>query len=362
MSITAQQQRFWSPSVRELDPYVPGEQPKIQNLLKLNTNENPYPPSPKVVAAVQAVLTEQADVLKLYPDPDATALKQAIATQQNVDITQVFVGNGSDEVLAHIFKAFFVQDKPLLYPDISYSFYPVYSQFFGLDTHIIPLNADYEIEVTDYVQPNGGVIIANPNAPTGQALSLPQIQTLLSQNPDSVVVIDEAYVDFGAESAVSLVQQFENLVVCQTTSKSRSLAGLRVGYAIAQAHLIAALEAVKNSFNSYPIDRFAVAAAVASFEDQDYFVAQCEKVIAHREQLTADLQALGFNTLSSKANFIFTTHPKQHALEIAKTLREHGVIVRHFNKPRIDQFLRITVGTPAQNQRLVDTLKLICVN
>lgn len=362
MSITAQQQRFWSPSVRELDPYVPGEQPKIQNLLKLNTNENPYPPSPKVVAAVQAVLVEQADVLKLYPDPDATALKQAIATQQNVDITQVFVGNGSDEVLAHIFKAFFVQDKPLLYPDISYSFYPVYSQFFGLDTQIIPLNADYEIEVADYLQPNGGVIIANPNAPTGQALSLPQIQTLLSQNPDSVVVIDEAYVDFGAESAVSLVQQFENLVVCQTTSKSRSLAGLRVGYAIAQAHLIAALEAVKNSFNSYPIDRFAVAAAVASFEDQDYFVAQCEKVIAHREQLIADLQALGFNTLPSKANFIFTTHPQQQALEIAKTLREHGVIVRHFNKPRIDQFLRITVGTPAQNQRLVDTLKLICVN
>ncbi|MEL1747360.1 histidinol-phosphate transaminase, partial [Acinetobacter baumannii] len=263
--------RFWSPEVRELESYVPGEQPKIQNLLKLNTNENPNPPSPKVVEAVQAVLTHQADALRLYPDPDATALKHAIAKQQNIEVSQVFVGNGSDEVLAHIFKAFFLQDEPILYPDITYSFYPVYSQFFGTKTKEIPLNDNFKIEVKDYVQPNGGVIITNPNAPTSIALGLAEIEQILKANPDRVVVIDEAYVDFGAESAVSLVNRYENLVVCQTTSKSRSLAGLRVGFAIAQSHLIAALEAVKNSFNSYPIDRFAIAAAVASFEDQTYF-------------------------------------------------------------------------------------------
>ncbi len=245
MTVSTAQMRFWSPEVRELEPYVPGEQPKIQNLLKLNTNENPYPPSPKVVEAVQAVLHEQADALRLYPDPDATALKQAIAKQQNIDVSQVFVGNGSDEVLAHIFKAFFLQDEPILYPDITYSFYPVYSQFFGTKTKEIPLNESFEIDVRDYTQPNGGVIITNPNAPTSIALSLAEIEQVLQANPDRVVVIDEAYVDFGAESAVSLINRYENLVVCQTTSKSRSLAGLRVGFAIAQSHLIAALEAVK---------------------------------------------------------------------------------------------------------------------
>ena len=359
MTFTIEQMRFWSPEVRELEPYTPGEQPKIQNLLKLNTNENPYPPSPKVVEAVQAVLEHQADALRLYPDPEATPLKQAIATQQNVSIDQVFVGNGSDEVLAHIFKAFFVQAEPILYPDISYSFYPVYSQFFNLETKQIPLNDDFEIEIEDYKQANGGIIIANPNAPTGVALSLVQIEELLKANPDRVVVIDEAYVDFGAESAVSLVNRYDNLVVCQTTSKSRSLAGLRVGFAIAQSHLIAALEAVKNSFNSYPIDRFALAAAVASFEDQEYFEAQCQKVISSRELLVKQLQDIGFKVLPSQANFIFATHAEYQASKLAQQLREQGVIVRYFNKPRIDQFLRITIGTDQQNQRLVDTLKNI---
>ncbi|MCG2575096.1 histidinol-phosphate transaminase [Acinetobacter sp. ME22] len=357
MNISNQQMRFWSPEVRELEPYVPGEQPKIQNLLKLNTNENPYPPSPKVVAAVQAVLNDGADVLRLYPDPDATALKQAIAVQQNVDASQVFVGNGSDEVLAHIFKAFFLQDQPILSPDISYSFYPVYSQFFAINTKTVPLNDDFEVDVEDYQQPNGGIIIANPNAPTSVALSLEKIEQLLQGNPDRVVVIDEAYVDFGAESAVVLVNKYENLVVCQTTSKSRSLAGLRVGFAIAQPHLIAALEAVKNSFNSYPIDRFAIAAAVASFEDQAYFAEHCQKVIDCREQLVADLTAIGFKVLPSKANFIFATYPERDAGELAAELRAQGIIVRYFNKPRINQYLRITVGTTEQNQRLVDTLK-----
>ncbi|HCV3152197.1 histidinol-phosphate transaminase [Acinetobacter baumannii] len=357
MTVSTAQMRFWSPEVRELEPYVPGEQPKIQNLLKLNTNENPYPPSPKVVEAVQAVLHEQADVLRLYPDPDATALKQAIAKQQNIDVSQVFVGNGSDEVLAHIFKAFFLQDEPILYPDITYSFYPVYSQFFGTKTKEIPLNENFEIDVRDYTQPNGGVIITNPNAPTSIALSLAEIEQVLQANPDRVVVIDEAYVDFGAESAVSLINRYENLVVCQTTSKSRSLAGLRVGFAIAQSHLIAALEAVKNSFNSYPIDRFAIAAAVASFEDQAYFEEQCQKVITSREKLVRDLTELGFNVLPSKANFIFATHSHHDAGQLAQKLREQGIIVRYFNKPRINQFLRITVGTNEQNARLVQTLK-----
>ncbi|MGL5145815.1 MAG: histidinol-phosphate transaminase [Acinetobacter junii] len=357
MAFTIEQMRFWSPEVRDLEPYVPGEQPKIQNLLKLNTNENPYPPSPKVVDAVQAVLTHQADALRLYPDPDATALKQAIAKQQNVDVSQVFVGNGSDEVLAHIFKAFFIQQEPILYPDITYSFYPVYSQFFGVQTKQIPLNEKFEIDISDYEQENGGIIITNPNAPTSIALDLDKIEQLLKANPNRVIVIDEAYVDFGAKSAVELVSRYENLVVCQTTSKSRSLAGLRVGFAIGQAHLIAALEAVKNSFNSYPIDRFAIAAAVASFEDQDYFQEQCEKVIASREKLVANLTELGFNVLPSKANFIFATHSLHDAAQLAEKLREQGIIVRYFNKPRINQFLRITIGTDEQNQRLVDTLK-----
>ncbi|HEB4103312.1 TPA: histidinol-phosphate transaminase [Acinetobacter baumannii] len=357
MTVSTAQMRFWSPEVRELEPYVPGEQPKIQNLLKLNTNENPYPPSPKVVEAVQAVLHEQADALRLYPDPDARALKQAIAKQQNIDVSQVFVGNGSDEVLAHIFKAFFLQDEPILYPDITYSFYPVYSQFFGTKTKEIPLNENFEIDVRDYTQPNGGVIITNPNAPTSIALNLAEIEQVLQANPDRVVVIDEAYVDFGAESAVSLINRYENLVVCQTTSKSRSLAGLRVGFAIAQSHLIAALEAVKNSFNSYPIDRFAIAAAVASFEDQAYFEEQCQKVITSREKLVRDLTELGFNVLPSKANFIFATHSQHDAGQLAQKLREQGIIVRYFNKPRINQFLRITVGTDEQNARLVQTLK-----
>ena len=357
MNITTEQMRFWSPEVRELEPYVPGEQPKIQNLLKLNTNENPYPPSPKVVAAVQAVLADSADVLRLYPDPEASALKHAIAAQQNIDVANVFVGNGSDEVLAHIFKAFFVQQQPILYPDITYSFYPVYSQFFAVKTKVLPLNDDFEIVVDDYKQANGGIIITNPNAPTSIALEVSAIEEVLQTNPNSVVVIDEAYVDFGAQSAVSLVEKYENLVVCQTTSKSRSLAGLRVGFAIAQPHLIAALEAVKNSFNSYPMDRFAIAAAVASFEDQAYFEAQCQKVIASRDKLVTELESMGFKVLPSKANFIFASLPSKDAGELAAQLREQGIIVRYFNKPRINQFLRITIGTDEQNQRLVDSLK-----
>lgn len=355
--MSQEKKRFWSPMVCDLEPYTPGEQPKIQNLTKLNTNENPYPPSPKVVEAIKKILHNQADVLRLYPDPDATALKQAIAKQQNVNLDEVFVGNGSDEVLAHIFKAFFIQDQPILVSDISYSFYPVYSQFFEIKTQKIALNQNFEIDPNDYGIQNGGIIIANPNAPTSIALSLSKIEVILKANPNRVVVIDEAYVDFGADSAVALVKHYDNLVVCQTTSKSRSLAGLRVGFAIAQPHLIAALEVVKNSFNSYPLDRLALTAAVASFEDESYFQAQCKKVIESREKLVEQLQKLGFNVLPSKANFVFATHPQFNASELASKLREQGVIVRYFNKPRIDQYLRITIGTDQENQRLIDVCK-----
>ncbi len=355
-SLSSEQTRFWSPDIRNLEPYVPGEQPKIDNLLKLNTNESPYPPSPNVVVAVQEVLRNGADALRLYPDPDATVLKQAIALQQGVAAAQVFVGNGSDEVLAHIFKAFFVQDKPILYPDITYSFYPVYCQLYGVTAVTPALNADFEIDVNDYTEPNGGVIITNPNAPTSIAMPLAKIEQILQANRNVVVLVDEAYVDFGATSAVSLINRYDNLVVCQTTSKSRSLAGLRVGYAMAQTHLIAALETVKNSFNSYPIDRFAIAAAVASFQDQAYFEMQCKKTIASRELLVLQLQALGFNVLPSSANFIFVQHLQHNAATLSQQLRQQGIIVRYFNQPRIDQFLRITIGTDAQNQRLVDAL------
>ncbi|MBF7683323.1 histidinol-phosphate transaminase [Acinetobacter sp. B5B] len=357
MTFSTQKMRFWSPEVRELEPYVPGEQPKVTNILKLNTNENPYPPSPQVIEAITTILENQADQLRLYPDSEALSLKQAIAQQQGVDVSEVFVGNGSDEVLAHIFKAFFIQNEPVLSPDISYSFYPVYGQFFQIKTKKIALNENFEVNVKDYVQPNGGIIIANPNAPTSIALELSDIEYLLTHNPDRVVVIDEAYVDFGAMSAVGLVAKYENLMVCQTTSKSRSLAGLRVGFAIAQPHLIAALDAVKNSFNSYPLDRFAIAAATASFKDQAYFETQCQKVIENREALIGQLQALDFHVLPSKANFVFVRHQAIDAKDLASQLREQGIIVRHFNQHRIDQFLRITVGTNQQNMRLVTVLK-----
>ena len=359
-------QRFWSPEVRTLQPYVPGEQPKIDNLLKLNTNESPFPPSPKVAEAIIAVLSEQADLgagsnLRLYPDPDATVLKQAIATQQNLPIEQIFVGNGSDEVLAHIFKAFFLHNKPVLYPDISYSFYPVYSQFFSLTAIKVPLADDFTVDIDGYNQPNAGIIIANPNAPTGVYLPLAEIEKLLQQHPDSVVVIDEAYIDFGGQSALSLINQYDNLVVCQTTSKSRALAGLRVGMAFAQAHLITALERVKNSFNSYPIDRLAIAGATASFNDQTYFEQTCQQTIDNREQLVSQLSKMGFNILPSAANFIFAEHPKYQAVDIAAKLREVGIIVRHFNQPKISNFLRITIGTLEQQARLIKSLQQIIV-
>ncbi len=346
--------KFWSPFVKGLVPYVPGEQPKLAKLVKLNTNENPYGPSPKAVAAMQA---EVGDNLRLYPDPNSDRLKQAVADYYGVQTNQVFVGNGSDEVLAHAFHGLFQHGKPLLFPDVSYSFYPVYCGLYGIPFEALPLDEQFQIRVEDYARPNGGIVFPNPNAPTGCLLALEAIERLLKANPDTVVLVDEAYIDFGGETAISLVDRYPNLLVTQTLSKSRSLAGLRVGLAVGHPDLIEALERIKNSFNSYPLDRMAIAGAAVAFEDKAYFEETCRKVIDSRERLVAELGKLGFDVLPSAANFVFARHPQKDAAGIAAGLREQGVIVRHFKQERIAQFLRITIGTPEQNQALLDALR-----
>ncbi|MBD8481021.1 histidinol-phosphate transaminase [Pseudomonas coleopterorum] len=345
--------KFWSPFVKDLVPYVPGEQPKVANLVKLNTNENPYGPSPKAIEAMRA---ELSDALRLYPDPNSDLLKQAVADYYGVQTNQVFLGNGSDEVLAHIFHGLFQHDQPLLFPDISYSFYPVYCGLYGIPFEAVPLDDQFQIRAQDYAKPNAGIIFPNPNAPTGCLLPLEAVEQIVKASPDSVVVVDEAYVDFGGETAIKLVDRYPNLLVTQTVSKSRSLAGLRVGLAVGHPDLIEALERIKNSFNSYPIDRIAVAGAAAAFADTAYFEDTCAKVIASREKLVEGLRQRGFDVLPSAANFIFARHPAQDAPGIAARLREKGVIVRHFKQERIAQFLRISIGTPEQNQALLDAL------
>jgi histidinol-phosphate aminotransferase len=352
--------RFWSETVKNLTPYVPGEQPKLSQLIKLNTNESPYGPSPKAIAAIAGA---NNDLLRLYPDPNSDSLKQAIASNYQVTPRQVFVGNGSDEVLGHAFLALLKHQDPILFPDITYSFYPVYCNLYDIPFTNIPLTDDFSIEVNDYLShnqgKNGGIIFPNPNAPTGKALSKDQIEALIKSNRDSVVIIDEAYVDFGCESAVSLVDQYDNLLVVHTLSKSRALAGLRVGYAIGHPDLIEALERVKNSFNSYPIDKLAMAGAIAAIEDKAYLQKICAAVVDTRKNLVADLDKLGFVTVPSTANFVFTKHPNKDAAEIAARLREKHIIVRHFKLPRIDQHLRITVGTNQECKALVQALKEI---
>ncbi|MFA6179204.1 MAG: histidinol-phosphate transaminase [Candidatus Methylopumilus sp.] len=349
--------KYWSKLVHELTPYVPGEQPKMANLIKLNTNENPYGPSPKVLDSLRA---EAADSLRLYPDPNAEKLKAAVAHFHGVQPGQVFTGNGSDEVLAHVFNALLKHDAPVLFPDITYSFYPVYCGLYGIEYRTIALTADFEINVDDYFRPNGGIIFPNPNAPTGRLLALADIERLLKANTESVVVIDEAYVDFGGESAVKLINQYPQLLVTHTLSKGRSLAGLRVGYAVGHVDLIDALHRVKDSFNSYPLDRFAIAGAVAAMQDVTYFEETRDKVIASRERLVSALQQLGFEVLPSGANFIFVKHAQRDASQLTALLREHGIIVRHFKTPeRIAQFMRITVGTDDECAALVQTLQQV---
>jgi histidinol-phosphate aminotransferase len=346
--------RFWSNIVNELTPYVPGEQPKLPNLVKLNTNENPYGPSPQVLAALREAAN---DSLRLYPDPIASELKQTLADYHGLNSTQVFVGNGSDEVLALAFMALLKHDAPLLFPDISYSFYPVYCKLYGIDYRTVPLDDAMRIRPEDYQGPCGAIIFPNPNAPTGVDLPLAGVETLLREHPDAVVVVDEAYVDFGGESAVALVDRYPNLLVVQTFSKSRSLAGLRVGCAFGHPELIEALERVKNSFNSYPLDRLALAGAVASLHDEAYFQHTRQAVIASREQLTADLTSLGFDVLPSVANFVFARHPQHDAAQLAAGLRARSVIVRHFNAPRISQYLRISIGNVAECAALMAALR-----
>jgi len=350
--------RFWSPVVRDLTPYVPGEQPKLAKLIKLNTNELPYPPSPGVVAAIRAELGDDGARLRLYPDPNADLLKNAVAAYHGVKPGEVFVGNGSDEVLAHIFMALLKHEAPILFPDITYSFYPVYCGLYGVAHRTVPLAADFSIDPADYCGvANGGILIANPNAPTGRLLPLEAIEQIVRANPDSVVVIDEAYVDFGGTSAIPLTRQYDNLLVVHTLSKSRSLAGLRVGFAVGHPDLIEALERVKNSFNSYPLDRLAIVGAVAAIEDEAHFRHCCAAVIATREALSADLAGQGFEVLPSAANFIFARHPGRDAAELARALRERSIIVRHFKLPRIDQYLRITIGSDAECQALSAALR-----
>jgi histidinol-phosphate aminotransferase len=353
---------FWSAVVHGLTPYVPGEQPKLDKLVKLNTNEHPYGPSPKALDAIRAAT---GDGLRLYPDPNADALKAALARRHGVQTQQIFVGNGSDEVLAHAFMALLKHDRALWFPDITYSFYPVYCGLYGITQRQIPLTEDFSIQVEDYLpqagqadaERPGAIIFPNPNAPTGRVLALADVERIVAGNPGVVVLVDEAYVDFGGESAIALVDRHPNLLVTHTFSKSRSLAGLRVGYAVGHADLIEGLERVKNSFNSYPLDRLAIAGAVASVEDEDFFQDSCRKVIATRERLVANMQALGFEVQPSAANFIFARHPQHDGAALTAALRERAIIVRHFKAPRIDQFMRITVGTDAQCDVLVEALK-----
>jgi histidinol-phosphate aminotransferase len=345
--------RFWSPVVHSLHPYVPGEQPKHDGIVKLNTNENPYGPGPRVLAAIAAA----ADRLHLYPDPGASALRAAIAARHDVAREEVFVGNGSDEVLAHTFQALLKHQAPLLFPDITYSFYPVYCRLYGIGYAEVPLDAAMRVQIADFRRPCSAIILPNPNAPTGIALPRDAIAALAAEHPDQLVVVDEAYVDFGAESAVPLVARHDNLLVIQTLSKSRALAGLRVGFAIGQRPLIEALERVKDSFNSYPLGCLAIAGAVAAIEDDAWFQETRARLMANRDALARALAALDFAVLPSLANFVFVRHRSRGGAELAAGLRERGILVRHFEKPRIEDFLRITVGTEDQCSRVIAAMR-----
>jgi histidinol-phosphate aminotransferase len=351
--------QFWSPAVRELTPYVPGEQPR-ERLIKLNTNENPYPPAP----GVEAVLREfPADHLRLYPDPESRALRQALADEFGVDVEQVFVGNGSDEVLALAFQAFFCQYKPLEMPAISYSFYPVYCKLYGIERRSYALDDCWQVDLGAFSADSydsGGVIFANPNAPTAHGHSREAIGALLQRVTERVVLVDEAYVDFGGESAIPLVAHHPNLLVTGTFSKSRSLAGLRLGYAIGSRELIEGLERVKDSFNSYPIDSLASAIGIAALADREHFEAVREKVITTRERTRKRLTELGFEVLPSQANFVLAHHPQHDAAQLFVGLRERGILVRHFNTEALCDFLRISVGTDDEMDSLIEALESLC--
>ena len=346
--------RNWEENVRKVVPYVPGEQPKEKNLIKLNTNENPYPPSPKVE---QTLRDMNIDCMRLYPDPTAHLLVKAIADFYHLEEEQVFVGVGSDDVLAMVFMTFFNSKKPILFPDITYSFYDVWADMLRIPYERIPLKEDFTITPEDYFREKGGVIFPNPNAPTGVELPLAQIEKIIQANPDVIVVVDEAYVDFGAESALSLIDKYDNLLVVQTFSKSRGMAGMRIGYAMGNPVLIKYLNDVKYSFNSYTMDQTTIALGKAAVEDKEYFEATVNKVVETREWTKKELSRLGFTFGDSKANFIFASHKECPARELFAALRKANIIVRYFDKPRIDNYLRITIGTQEEMETLVKFLE-----
>lgn len=349
--------KYWSDIISRLTPYTPGEQPEDKILLKLNTNENPYSPSTKVLDAIKLSVKES---LRLYPDPESDYLKETISNYYNLSKANIFVGNGSDEILAFIFQALLKKEDPVLFPDITYSFYPAYCSLYDIKYKRIPLDKKLNINLKDYLINNGGIIFPNPNAPTGIPKKLVDIENLLELNQGSVVVVDEAYVDFGTESAVKLVNQYKNLVITQSFSKSRSLAGIRLGCAFANEDLIEALNRVKNSFNSYPVDRLAQVAGIEAIKDENHFNLTRVKIIEARTFLEKELFLMDFEVLPSGANFIFTKHKLKDAIIIFKKLRESGVVVRHFDQPeRISQYLRITIGTIEDMQKLISILKVI---
>ncbi len=347
---------FWSSLVDRLTPYIPGEQPEDNGSIKLNTNENPYGPSLKVL---KAIADASDDRLRLYPEPESDSLKEAFAAYHVISPRQVFVGNGSDEVLAHAFQALLKHKAPVLFPNFSYSFYKSYCGLYEIEYEQVLLTDEFEIRIEDYIKPNGGIIFPNPNAPTGRLLSLDLIKALLDKNTNSVVVVDEAYIDFGGVSAITLIDSYPNLLVVQTLSKSRSLAGLRVGFAAGDPGLIEALTRVKNSFNSYPLDRLATAGAIAALEDDEHFRSNRQRIIDSRAKLSTDLMILGFYVLPSAANFLFAHHPDHYAVDIAARLRENDIIVRRFDTPGIENYLRITIGKREECAKLVTTLNAI---
>lgn len=347
---------FWNPLLYNLDPYIPGEQPQDKKYIKLNTNENPYPSSLHAITAIKEAANEQ---LRLYPDPECFELKKAIASYHDISIDQVFVGNGSDEVLAFSYLSFFNPEKAILFPDITYSFYPVYAALFKNQYHIVPLNDDFTLPIEPFLQPNGGIIFPNPNAPTGIYLPLDSIELIVQKNQNSSVIIDEAYIAFGGESADKLINKYANLLIIRTLSKSHSLAGLRVGYAIGDNGLIEGLNRVKNSINSYTLDRLALAGAKEAMLDKEYLLTTQKKVIATRNRVSKRLVEFGFKVLPSQANFIFVSHPLFRAADLYYLLKENGILVRYFNKPRIDNYLRISIGTDKNMDVFLHTINNI---
>jgi len=350
--------RYWSKTVKEIKPYVPGEQPKDRKYIKLNTNENPYPPSAK---ALDAIKRAADDTLRLYPDPSADELRDTIAAAFGLKRENIYAGNGSDELLAFCFPAFFEPaGKPILFADITYSFYPVYAALFNTPYRLIAVDDDFHVPVEGYFQANGGIIIANPNAPTGRGVALADVETILKRNEGSVVVMDEAYIDFGGASAVGLINRYPNLLVIRTLSKSHSLAGLRVGYALGSAELIEGIIRVKDSINSYTVDRLAQAGAREAIKDVAYFEETRSKIMKTRQRVSAGLVNLGFRVIPSEANFIFVSNPQYPACDLFRKLREQGILVRYFDKPRTDNFLRVTIGTDEEMDRFLEAVAGIC--